>query len=61
MDIHLGELTLFMRGLHLSPLWGDIEFVEQLTITPEYNNPYDPNANAAKITNREGAFVGHNN
>ena len=57
MDTYLRESTLFVRGLHLSPLGGKIEFDDRLMITTEDNNPYDPNA--VKITNREGVFVGH--
>ena len=54
--IHLGESTIFVRGLHLSPLCSDTDFEEKLAITPD-NNPYDPND--IKIMNGEGIFVGH--
>ena len=57
MDIHLRELTLFVRGFHISPLCGDIEFDDQLTITPKDNNPHDHNV--VKITDKNGVLVAH--
>ena len=55
MDIHLRESTLFVRGFHISPLCGNIEFDNQLTITPKDNNPHDHNV--VKITNKEGILI----
>ena len=55
MAINLGQLILFVRGLHLSSLHGDIDFDKQIIIRPKDNNTYDPND--VKITNGEGVFV----
>ena len=55
MDIHLRESTLFVRGFHISPLCGNIEFDDQLTIIPKDNNPDDHNV--VKITNKKGVLV----
>ena len=58
MDFHLGESPLFVRGFHLSLLQhGSIKPAEQLSITPEDNNSFNPNA--VKISNIDRVFVGH--
>ena len=58
MTIPLGESSLFVRGFHLSPLrHGTIDPADQLVITIEDGNPYDPNA--IKISDSAGIFIGH--
>ncbi len=57
MHFLLGTTNLFVRGLHVSSIKGQIEFREELVLELEDGNVHD--SNAIKVSNSHGVFIGH--
>ena len=57
MDFELGRSTLTVRGLHASPLCGEMDVDSNPEFVLEYDNLHD--LNTIKVVNHACVFVGH--